>query len=90
MKKKKYNNFEIISDMISKQFLCPEGFEEAVIGYVERCSQFPLVLLDTTKCLQILMKRDGMSETEAWKFFEFNILYAWIGEYTPCFATLIE
>lgn len=66
----------------------PTGCEEAVIGYVERFGMEPLVLLDRTKCIEILTSGDEMSGEEAEEFFEYNIMGAWVGEGTPCYATL--
>ncbi len=86
----KINNLDIIKDLVDEKALCPDGFEDAVIGYVERCSQPTLVLLDSLKCIKILMERDNMTEEDAWEFFNFNVLGSWVGEYTPCFATLID
>jgi hypothetical protein len=48
----------------------------------------PLILLDKSKCLEIFHKRDGMSYEDALEFFDFNVIGAWMGEGTPCFATL--
>jgi len=76
---------EHINEMNPKA-LVPTGMEEAVIGYVERFGQEPLVLLDKKKCIKMLMK--DMSEEEAEEYFSFNVIGAWMGEGTPCFATL--
>ena len=65
----------------------PTNMKDAVIGMVERFGQTPQILLDRRKCLDIL-KEDGMSEEDAEEFFEFNVIGAWVGEGTPCFATL--
>lgn len=70
--------------------LFPSDLKEAVLGMVERFGQSPLVLMDTRKCLDIFIARDGMTEEEAREFFEFNVIGAWMGEGTPCFATLIK
>lgn len=32
------------------------------------------------------MKRDGMDETEAWEFMEYNVVCAYVGEATPIFV----
>lgn len=34
--------------------------------------------------------KDGMSHEEAIEFFYFNVIGAWIGEGTPCFAVLTD
>jgi hypothetical protein len=35
------------------------------------------------------MKRDKMSREEAEEFFDYNVIGAWMGKGTSCFATLI-
>jgi hypothetical protein len=47
-----------------------------------------VVLYDTSKCIDILMKRDKMTEEEAIEFFYYNVIGSWMGEYTPCFAEI--
>jgi len=67
----------------------PTDMEEAIIGIVERAGTNPLILLDKEKCLEILIK-DGMDQDSAIEFFDFNVLGSWVGDGTPCFATLKE
>lgn len=68
----------------------PSDLKEAIIGKVERFGTPPLILLDRNKCIKIFMERDGMTQEDAEEFFEFNVIGSWIGDGTPCFATLIE
>lgn len=85
-----------ITDMIenfpelNEKALYPTGLEEAIIGRVERFGMDPLILLDRDKCISIFIERDGMEPEEAEEFFEFNVIGAWMGEGTPCFATLLK
>lgn len=65
-----------------------DGFEEALVGYVERFGQDPLPLYDREKCILILMVRDSMERDEAEEFFSFNVIGAWVGDGTPAFATI--
>lgn len=69
--------------------LLADGFEEAFIGY---CQQFTktLACYDRAKCIDILMKRDGMTEEEAEEFFEFNVTGAFVGDHTPVFLVTME
>lgn len=87
--KKKINNQQILEAIneMNPEALYPTGMEDAVIGVVERFGLEPLVLLDKEKCIKSLMK-DGMDREEAEEFFSFNVIGAWMGEGTPCFATL--
>ncbi len=70
--------------------LLADGFEDALIGYVQVFSHPPVALYDRNKCIEILMKRDGMTEDDAEEFFEFNVQGAWVGENTPAFAVLFS
>jgi hypothetical protein len=69
---------------------CPEGltadgFDDAIIGIVERATRTPLVCYDYDRCVEVPMKRDGMSAEEAMEFLNFNTCGAWVGEHTPVF-----
>jgi hypothetical protein len=64
--------------------LLADGYEGAVIG-IGRQFNRELVVYDEAKCLDILVKRDGMSPEEAREFFEYNTAGSWVGEGTPMF-----
>lgn len=66
-------------------FLSDAEFDEAIIGVAERIGQEPVVAYDTTKLVEILSR--SMSVDEAYEYFEFNILGAYVGEKTPMFVT---
>ena len=74
----------------TEEALLADGFEGAIIGVAERCSQPTLVVYDAKRCVEILMRRDGMSYEDACEFFEFNTLGAWVGEHTPLFLWRYE
>ncbi|HSR90203.1 MAG TPA: hypothetical protein VLK88_02775 [Gemmatimonadales bacterium] len=65
--------------------LLADGFEAAIVGVAERCSQPTLVVYDAQKCIEILVARDGMSYEEASECFGFNTLGAWVGDQTPLY-----
>jgi hypothetical protein len=67
--------------------LMADGFEDAIMGIVERCGMSALVVYDTRKCIDILINRDKMSEPEAWEHFNFNVAGAYMGVNTPLFFT---
>lgn len=67
-----------------------DGFDDAIIGLGQQFSRKPIVVYDRPKCIEILMKRDGMSHEEAEEFFEFNTQGAWVGEQTPMFVDRCE
>lgn len=83
---------EFLEDIscINEKAQYPTDLKEAIIGKVERFGMGTLILLDRDKCLEIFMERDGMSWEEAEEFFEYNVIGSWVGDGTPCFATLLE
>jgi hypothetical protein len=69
--------------------LLADGYEDALIGTADIRSTI-VAVYDANKCVEILMKRDGMSFEEATEFFEFNTLGAYVGEQTPIFVNMRE
>ena len=67
--------------------LYADGFDDAIIG-IGRQFNKTIVVYDESKCLDILIKRDGMTEEEAIEFFEFNVVGAYVGEHTPIYVRL--
>lgn len=63
--------------------LLADGFEKAFVGVSRRCGQPDLATYSVSKCIAILMERDGMSYEDALEFFEFNVSGAWCGSMTP-------
>ena len=72
---------EQIAD-INPKALFADGFDDALIGYDARsfCAVY-----DYDKTEKILVKRDGMSFTEAHEHMEFNVVGSYVGEFTPVF-----
>jgi hypothetical protein len=64
--------------------LLADGFEKAFIGYVTQFNTM-LACYNYDKCIEIMVKRDGMTDEEAVEYMEFNVTGAWVGKYTPCF-----
>jgi hypothetical protein len=62
-----------------------DGYDDCVEGIVERFGMNPIVCYDKEKVLNKLRK--DMSEEEAYEWFEFNQIGAWLGDATPCFLT---
>ena len=63
-----------------------DGFDDCIVGIVERYGCHPLVCYSRKRVIQKLIQ-DGMSEDEANEFFEYSQLGAFVGEKTPCFLT---
>jgi|TARA_Y100000034_G_C6806523_1_gene362200 hypothetical protein len=70
----------------NEEALLADGFDNALIGYVERAGGPAVALYDKEECIQILMK--DMSEEEAEEYFYYNVVGAYVGENTPMFATI--
>ena len=81
------NNLQFVKDNYP-DVLIADGFDDAIIGIAERYGMNPVVLYNKNKCLNIMQTRDGMSEEDAIDFFYYNIVGAYMGEYTPCFAEI--
>lgn len=85
-------DFETIKGIIgdaNEEALLADGFEGALIGYVEIFHKL-IALYDKEKCIRILMKRDGMNYEGACDYFAFNVQDAFVGEGTPAFATILK
>ena len=78
-----------------------DGFDEAIIGMAERINLGPVVAYDKDKMIEIIMRDMDVSEDDleegetiedkkyemAIEHFEYNIIGAWMGEFTPIFIT---
>lgn len=86
---------EIIEQFSDFELIFFDGFDEAILGVVERFSADDkfggglVVLYDEDKFYDILRREQHMSYDEAIEYFEFNVKGAYVGEGTPAFATLL-
>ena len=78
---------ELIAE-VNEEALLADGFEDALIGYVERAGMPSIACYDKYKCIDILA--NDMLYEEALEYFYFNVLGAYVGENTPCFLTMGE
>lgn len=63
--------------------LLMDGFDEAFLGFSQRCGQETLAVYSLKKMIDVLVFRDGMTFDEAHEYIEFNCIGAWVGEQTP-------
>lgn len=91
---------EEIAEINPEALLC-DGFDEAIIGMAERINLGPVVAYDVEKILNILaldmeVEESDLDEGEtiesvkyamACEYFDYNILGAWMGDFTPVFIT---
>jgi hypothetical protein len=88
-KKKKVQHYtctDIISD-INSDAVFADGFDEAIIGYDAVGFR---VVYDYDKCSEILMKRDGGTIHDAHEYMEFNVVSAYVGDFTPIFIHRLD
>ena len=70
-----------ISD-VNGEALFADGFDDAIMGYDAVGYR---VVYDYDKCMEILQERDGMTPSESHEFMEFNVVGAYVGDFTPLF-----
>ena len=70
--------------------LLADGFDDAIVGIGAKFTQTPSVVYDKSKCVEILMERDGMDYGEALDWMEFNVYGAWVGDNTPIFMDVLQ
>ena len=62
-----------------------DGFDKAIMGMGQQFDRPDRLIYDYQKCVEILMKRDGMTEEEGIDFMIYNVVGAYVGEGTPIF-----
>ena len=70
----------IIEQYEDETFLKADGFDDAIIGVDEQSMR---LIYSVDKCIQILMKNDGMTEEDAIEYLQFNTIGSYVGEKTP-------
>ena len=73
-----------------EKLLLADGFDDAIVGISRKKGSGTSVAYDYSKCVEILMNRDGMDIVEAEEFMEFNVVDAYVGEHTPTFIETME
>lgn len=63
-----------------------EVFNDALIGIGSRCGLTGLAIYDSQKVISILMEKYEMDYESAVEWYEYNMLGAYVGEYTPLFV----
>jgi|TARA_Y100001970_G_scaffold23735_2_gene27952 nicotinamide riboside kinase len=69
--------------------LTMDGYDDCIAGVLERFGMEPIVVYDKQRVLEKLI-RDGATEEEAYEFFEYNQLGAWMGDGTPGFINFVR
>jgi len=71
------------------EMLVMDGYDDCIVGTVERFGQPTIYCYDKQKVINRLQS-DGMTEDEAFEFFYFNQIGAYMGDTTPCFLSKTE
>jgi len=72
---------------INPKALLADGFNEAILGMCIQFGQEPVVAYNYNKCVEILKNRDGMDDSEAIEYMEYNVVGAYMGVNSPVFIT---
>ena len=76
---------KLLAAEINEDMLFADGFDDALVGYIERAGMPSIACYDKFKCVEILAK--DIPYDDAFEYFYFNVLGAYVGENTPCFLT---
>tara|TARA_R100000152_G_C6657327_1_gene97194 strand:- start:118 stop:507 length:390 start_codon:yes stop_codon:yes gene_type:complete len=79
---------DIVSTLeeLNPEALMYDGFDEALVGIIARCSTEPLALYDRAKCIQLLVDK-GLTWEQAEEYFCYNVEGCWAGPHTPFIAS---
>lgn len=75
---------------IEEEALLADGLEDAYLGMTANTTHPHVAVYDLEECVQILMRRDGMTHEEASEFLEFNTVCAYVGPHTPLYIIRTE
>jgi len=67
---------------VNEQALFADGFDDAIMGYDAAAYR---VVYNYDNCMKVLQERDGMTPHESHEFMEFNVVGAFVGDFTPLF-----
>ena len=70
---------------MDEDLLKMDGYDDCIIGVVERFGGDSYILYDRELVLEKLQKGGGMSYEDALEYYEYNQLGAYVGERTPGF-----
>ena len=71
---------EIVAS-VNSEAIFADGFDDAIMGY----DSDGRAVYDYDKCSHILMETSDMDEREAHEYMEFNVVSAYVGDFTPVF-----
>jgi hypothetical protein len=75
---------EIIEFYPDEELLSATGFEDCIIGVAyDKVTSTHRLVYSRSKCVDLLVERDGMTFEEAEEFLDFNVVDAYVGRKTP-------
>ena len=69
--------------------LLADGLDTALIGF-GTVFHHAVAIYDFNLCVEVMVKRDGMTEDDAIEFLEFNTTGAFVGPHTPVFLRSVN
>lgn len=73
-------------DSLEQAPMLADGLEDAFIGISQAAFGEPVRAVYSANKVVAKFIREGMSGEEAWEFYDFNVLGAYVGETTPLFV----
>ena len=67
-----------------------DGFEDALVGVGYQPCSSAIALYSYSKCVDVLVTRDGMDKEDAIEYIEFNVRGAYVGENGPILIEILN
>jgi hypothetical protein len=67
------------------KMIIADGMDYALLGATVKDGK-NVAVYSVERCVETLINDHGMEAEEAWEYFDFNILGAYVGEQTPIFV----
>jgi hypothetical protein len=75
---------EFIEEFAQDEVMLADGFDSAFMG-IASINETDVAVYDEVECINVL-RRDGMSGSEAREYFDFNVKGSHIGDQTPVYV----
>jgi hypothetical protein len=73
-----------VMEELNPEALKADGFDECIVG-IAVTFKGAIFLYNPNMMIAQMVARDGMTEEEAVEYFEYNILGAYMGDFTPAY-----
>ena len=74
------------NELTEPVYIKADGFDDCLVGLGFRFGNRGTLIYDQAKVIEKLMQDSNMTEEEAFEYYEFNILGAYVGENMPIFV----